>query len=332
MLFRILDSPEHPAHGDTLLVNSEHRATGRRSQLRPLELFPAEDGQMSGETAKEGSERQSSPPPLLDRQADQEGLHVQAEAMGAQRPQQPLPLAGPEETAPAAVVVRPPGPLAQQPAFEPAANVIAPDAKPQAKKDPLGKTAPSASAPQQQQQAAVPEGLSALAATLAAVMPTMLSAFQQGQAAAVAQTAHVSATLPAVQMPPSITTEAGHQEPGALLGAAAVGRQKSADMAKPLTGSSALLPAHQTGSQVLKLWAPRAARPGVFCLHVIVWHHWLQVTLAVPVQSPANWCMAWPQGVMLYWRVASGPACLPQQPRAGSQVWVKSDLPLLGRC
>ena len=294
MLFRILDSPEHPAHSDTLLVNSEHRATGRRSQLRPVELFPAEDGHMSHE-AKEGNEKQSSLPPLVvDRQAAQEGLHTQAEAVGAQQPQQPLLLAGPEETAPAAVVVHPPGPLAQQPGSEPAARVIAANAKPEVEKDPLGETAPPAPAPWQQQQAALPEGLSALAATLAAVMPTMLSAFQQGQAAAVAQTANVSAALPAVQMPASITIDAGCQEPGALLGAAAVGRQESAGLSKPPAGSSALLSAHQTGSQVLKLWAPRAARPGAFFLYVTVWHYWLQVAaaFAVPIQSSANWCMA----------------------------------------
>ena len=276
MLFRILDSPEHPAHSHTLLVRSEHRVTGRRSQLRPVELFPAEGGQMSDEAAKEGSENQSSLPPDVDRQADQEGFHAQAETVRAKQPQQPLPLAGPEETAPAAAVVRPPGPLAQQPGGEPAVRNVAADAKPEVKKDPLGETAPSAPAPwQQQQQAAAPEGLSALAATLAAVMPTMLSAFQQGQAAAVAQTVNVSATLPAVQMPPSSTTDIGHQEPGALLGAAAVGRQTSAGMTKQPAGSSAVLPAHQTGSQVLKLWAPRAARPGACSLHVMVWHYWL---------------------------------------------------------
>ena len=267
MLFRILDSPEHPAHSDTQLANTEHRATGRHSQLRPVELFPAEGSQVSDEAAREGSEKQCGLPPPVDRQADQEGLHTQAEAVGAQQPQQPQPLAGPEETAPAAVVVHPPGPLAQQPGFKPAARVIAADAKPEGKKDPLGGTVPSAPAPwqqQQQQQAAVPEGLAALAATLAAVMPTMLSAFQQGQAAAVAPTANVSAIPPAVHMPPSNATDAGRQEPGALLGAAAVGTQTLAGLAKPPAGSSALLSADQTGSQVLKLWAPRAARPGDF--------------------------------------------------------------------
>ena len=266
MLFRILDSPEHPAHSDTRLANTEHRATGRRSQLRPVELFPAEGSQMSDEVAKEGSGKQCSLPPTVDRQAVQEGLLTQAEAVGAQKPQQPQPLAGPEETAPAAMVVRPSGPLAQQPGFKPAARVITADAKPEGKKDPLGGTASSAPVPwqQQQQQAALPDGLAALAATLAAVMPTMLSAFQQGQAAAVAPTANVSATLPAVHMPPSNATDAGRQEPGALLRAAAVGTQTSAGLAKPPAGSSALLSADQTGSQVLKLWAPRAARPGDF--------------------------------------------------------------------
>ena len=324
MLFRVLESPEHPAHSDTTLVNSEHRVTGRRSQLRPVELFPAEGSQMSDEAAKEGSEKQSSLPPLVDRRAGQKGLHVQAEAVGAQQPQQPLLLAGPEETAPAAVFVRPPGPLAQQPHSEPAARVLVADAKPEVNEDPLGQTAPSAAAPrqQQQQQAAVPDGLSALAATLAAVMPTILSAFQQGQAAAVAQNADVFATLPAVQMPLSNTTDAGHQEPGGLLGAAAAGRQQSASMAKLPAGSSAPLPAHQTGSQVLKLWAPRAARPGAWFLHVTVWHYQLnlQLNFLYPYSHLQIWCMAWPQGVMLHWRVELGLACLPRQPCAGSQV------------